>query len=237
MPLPKSTILTRSRRWFPSVRLCSPCAKCNSRLTVFAGLFFFSFSLFYYLTCSFYSHPTIFRGFSLTLSNFPLIISLLFSPVSSRLPSFSFHPSPRFLSQEPRTMRPTRAPHTIKRSARARYTHGWPLLLGVCGPTSCRGPCHVAPRPQQHAARHGLCSLVSRAHDSSQRRTERPTADRTLSAKKRVCFLPSSFLRLFFSFFFLFTSFSLKLSPCVLLSLFSPPPSFIPPAVTTTVAC
>lgn len=62
------------------------------------------------------------------------------------------------LSQEPRAMRPTRAPHTIKRLARARYTHGWPLLLGVCGPTSCRGPCHVAPRPQQHAARTG-CAL------------------------------------------------------------------------------
>lgn len=62
------------------------------------------------------------------------------------------------LSQEPREMRPTRAPHTIKRLARARYTHGWPLLLGVCGPTSCRGPCHVAPRPQQHAARTG-CAL------------------------------------------------------------------------------
>lgn len=159
-PLQKSTTLTCSRRRFPSARLCVRCAKCDGRPDCICGTFlflFFSLSLSCKLTSSV---PTC--DFPRFFFNFVQFSShCLASLLSSLLLIAPFLVLPFYLSllsQEPRAMRPTRAPHTIKRLARARYTHGWPLLLGVCGPTSCRGPCHVAPRPQQHAARTG-CAL------------------------------------------------------------------------------
>lgn len=82
---------------------------------------------------------------------------------------------------------------------------GRPLLLrGVCGPTSCRGLCHVAPRPQRHAARAVLSREQRTRHQSETNRETGPT-DCTLSPRKRVwCFLPPSIsdsfsLFLFFS--------------------------------------
>lgn len=57
---------------------------------------------------------------------------------------------------------PCDAAHTRARVPRAIHnTHGRSATLtcGVCGPTSCRGPCHVAPRPQRHAARSTDCAL------------------------------------------------------------------------------
>lgn len=159
----------------------------------------------------------------MTSSNFPLIVSLLFSPLDCPLSRFALLP----LAPLPRTARDaahTRAPHYQALGSRALHTWLATLTRSVRSyllqGTVSRGPQAAAAR-----SAHGLCSLVSRAHDSSQRRTERPTADRTLSAKKRVCFLSPSFLRLF-SFLSFYLFFSFKFSPCALLSLFSPPPSF-----------
>ncbi|XP_026299859.1 uncharacterized protein LOC113219140 [Apis mellifera] len=85
--------------------------------------------------------------------------------------------------------------------------------------TVSRGPQAV----YQHAA-HRLCSLVSGAHNTSQRRAERPGADRTLSPRKRVL-SPSLSLSLPLSLSF---SLSLSLSPYL-------PPShslpFLPPSL------
>lgn len=228
-PLQKSTTLTCSRRRFPSARLCVRCAKCDGRPTAFAGLFFFSLFLSFtllqaYFLCSHLRFSAIFLGFRpifLSLSRF----SSLFSPLDCPLSRFALLP----LAPLPRTARDaahTRAPHYQALGSRALHTWLATLTRSVRSyllqGTVSRGPQAAAAR-----SAHGLCSLVSRAHDSSQRRTERPTADRTLSAKKRVCFLSPSFLRLFFFSLFL-PLFPFKFSPCALLSLFSPPPSFTP---------
>lgn len=80
--------------------------------------------------------------------------------------------------------------------------------------------------PQAAAARsaHGLCSLVSRAHDSSQRRTERPTADRTLSAKKRACAFSLPLFSVSSSLFlYLFLSLARSLPALYCLSSLPPP--------------
>lgn len=169
------------------------------------------------------------RPIFLSLSRF----SSLFSPLDCPLSRFALLP----LAPLPRTARDaahTRAPHYQALGSRALHTWLATLTRSVRSyllqGTVSRGPQAAAAR-----SAHGLCSLVSRAHDSSQRRTERPTADRTLSAKKRVCFLSPSFLRLFF-FFSLFTSFSLQiLSLRSTVSLLSS--TLFYSTVTTAVAC
>lgn len=171
-----------------------------------------------------------FSLFALFLSLRLIFLSLSLSLVSSPRSFFLAHPLlppcfilSLFLSPNAR-MRPTRVPHTIASPARA--AHMATLTRGVCGPTSCRGPCHVAPRPQRHTA-HGLCSLVSRAHDTSQRRTERPDRQIALSFPGSACgafSLPLS--PTFFLFFFsLFPPRALSL-PVLLSPLFLlfPPP-------------
>lgn len=199
-PLQKSTTLTCSRRRFPSARLCVRCAKCDGRPTAFCGTFlflFFSLSLSCKLTSSV---PTL-RFSAIFLRLRPIFLSLsrsssLFSPLDCPLSRFALLP----LAPLPRTARDaahTRAPHYQALGSRALHTWLATLTRSVRSyllqGTVSRGPQAAAAR-----SAHGLCSLVSRAHDSSQRRTERPTADRTLSAKKRACFLSPSFLRLFF---------------------------------------
>lgn len=80
-------------------------------------------------------------------------------------------------------------PHA--RESRARYTHmaGRPLLLAECAVlpplqgTVSRGPQAAVARSAQHE----LCSLVSRAHDTSQRRTERLDRQIALSLPGSAC--------------------------------------------------
>lgn len=206
-----STTLARNRRQFPSARLCpatrSLYARCDVRPTVFAASFPLSLAL---------SSRAPFCTFSFASSNFPFIVfvaSLLSSPPCSFfffLPSspFSLFLSlplfPSLLQCGPHA-RPTlslaRAPRNTTHMA------GRPLLLrGVCGPTSCRGLCHVAPRPQRHTTRTVLSREPRTRHQSETNRETGPT-EIALSPRKRVwCFLPPS---IFDSFsFFLFTSHS-----------------------------
>lgn len=125
-------------------------------------------------------------------------------------------------------------PHA--RASPARDTqHTWPvghsylrsvrsyLLQG----TVSRGPQAATAR----SAQHGLCSLVSRAHDTSQRRTERPDRQIVFSLPGSACgaFSLPLFLRFFLSlslypFLFLFPSHSHPvLQPSPLFLPFRPP--------------
>lgn len=144
-----------------------------------------------------------FCAFSLTPSNFLLIVFVV-SLLS--LPPFSFACSlPTFLSLSLPLPIPVRCgPHALASPARATQ-HTWPvgsylrsvrsyLLQG----TVSRGPQAATAR----SAQHGLCSLVSRAHDTSQRRTERPDRQIAFSLPGSACgafSLPLS-LRFFLSF-------------------------------------
>lgn len=234
-PLQKSTTLTCSRRRFPSARLCVSLREMRRQADCICGTFlflFFSLSLSCKLTSSV---PT--RDFPRFFLDFVQFSShCLASLLSSLLLIAPFLALPFYLSLlSPRTARDaahTRAPHYQALGSRALHTWLATLTRSVRSyllqGTVSRGPQAAAAR-----SAHGLCSLVSRAHDSSQRRTERPTADRTLSAKKRVCFLSPSFLRLFsFLSFYLFSLQILSLRSTVSLlssalfySTLSPPPS------------
>lgn len=109
-------------------------------------------------------------------------------------------------------------PHALASPARATQ-HTWPvghsylrsvrsyLLQG----TASRGPQAATAR----SAQHGLCSLVSRAHDTSQRRTERPDRQIAFSLPGSACGAFSFPLSLSLSDSF---SLSLPLSLSVLLS-------------------
>lgn len=151
-------------------------AWCDVRPTVFAAPFSLSLAL---------SSRAPFCTFSLTPSNF-LFIVFVASLLS--LPSFSlvlfFCPSPPSLSSFLSLLLSyntahTRAPHYHSREPRARNTThmaGRPLLLrGVCGPTSCRGLCHVAPRPQRHTTRAVLSREPRTRHQSQTNRETGPT--------------------------------------------------------------
>jgi len=170
---------------------------------------------------------------SLSLPNFLLIVlvaSFLCSPLPppSQVPSLplfpsSLSPSPPpppplslslslFLFRHPCDTAHTRVSHYHARESRARATThmaGRPLLLAECAVlpplqgTVSRGPQAATAR----SAQHGLCSFVSRAHDTSQRRTERPDRQIALS-------LPGSACGAF--------SLPLFLSPILFLSPFSP---------------
>lgn len=214
-----STTLARNRRQFPSARLCpatrSLYARCDDvRPTVFAASFPLSLAL---------SSRAPFCTFSFAPSNFPFIVfvaSLLSSPPCSFLfflPSspFSLLLSlplfPSLLQCGPHA-RPTlslaRAPRAIQ--------HTWPVgrsCSAECAVLPPAGDCVTWP-PGRNGTQHGLCSLVSRAHDTSQRRTERPDRQRLHSLPGSAC-----------------GAFSLPLFPILSLSFFLPralPPCTVP---------
>jgi len=236
-----STTLIRGRRQSPSARLCAVVLPAHGTRAHFAGPL--SLSLFFVLVLPL---PLLAFFLSLCLISFSLSWSLLsFARLSpSLLPRRSLYPFPfplfslflslsLALSSDTRAIRPTRAPHTITRASPARATThmaGRPLLLAECAVlpplqgTVSRGPQAATAR----SAQHGLCSFVSRAHDTSQRRTERPDRQIALSLPGSACgafslplFLsPILFLSPFSPFFVLSpcaTVFSLSsslLSPC-----------------------
>lgn len=146
---------------------------------------------------------------------FSALFSLLLLPFS---PSLSFSLA----------MRPTRAPHTITRASPARaIQHTWPVgrsCSAECAVLPPAGDCVTWP-PGRNGTQHGLCSLVSRAHDTSQRRTERPDRQRlhSLSQEARVVLSPSLYFR-----FFLSLSFYLALFPHVPFPLLLSPFSALP---------
>lgn len=154
-----STTPTHDHRRSPLSRLCAatfPLRGMRRQADCICS-FYLSFPLTH--SRSFAPSPS-FCAFSLTPSNFLLIVfvaSLLSSPPFSfacPLPLFSLS---LFLFQHP-----CDAAHTRSRVPCALHTtHGRSATLtcGVCGPTSCRGPCHVALRPQRHAARSTGCAL------------------------------------------------------------------------------
>lgn len=205
-----STTLARNRRQFPSARLCpatrSLYARCDVRPTVFAASLPLSLAL---------SSRTSFCTFSFAPSNFPFIVfvaSLLSSPPCSFFFFCPLLPSPSsFLSLSfllSCNAAHTRAPHYHSREPRARNTThmaGRPLLLrGVCGPTSCRGLCHVAPRPQRHTTRAVLSREPRTRHQSETNRETGPT-EIALSLPGSAC-----------------GAFSLPLFPILSLSFFLP---------------
>lgn len=149
--------------------------------------FFLSlFLIFFIVSVAFLSLPSRRSFFFLSPFCVPFSLSL---PLPPCLPS-SFALSP-FPFRHPCDAAHTRAPHYHARESRARYnTHGRSaaLILAECAVlpplqgTVSRGPQAATAR----SAQHGLCSLVSRAHDS-QRRTERPDRQIALSLPGSAC--------------------------------------------------
>lgn len=163
-----STTLTHDQRRSPLARLCAATLPLREMRRQADCICSFSFSLSRFLSLSrSLAHsrslalsPS-FCAFSLTPSNFLLIV---FVASLLSLPPFSFAcPLLPFLSLSPLLFQhPCNAAHTRLRVPRALHnTHGRlaTLTCGVCGPTSCRGPRHVALRPQRHAARSTGCAL------------------------------------------------------------------------------
>lgn len=159
-----------------------------------------------------------FFSLSLSLLSFPCPLSRSFFFFSALFPLLSLYLSLSFSL----AMRPTRAPHTITRASPTRSTqHTWPVVR------SCSAECAVLPPagdrvtwpPGRNGTQHGLCSLMSRAHDTSQRRTKRPDRQIALSLPGSACgaFSLPLFPILFLSFFFPRT-----LSPVPLSLLFFP---------------
>lgn len=134
------------------------------------------------------SRPLFALFLSLRLIFFSLSSLLLFSPCLLSHSHALFFPSLSLSSPLPTPVQC--GPHALASPARATQ-HTWPvghsylrsvrsyLLQG----TASRGPQAATAR----SAQHGLCSLVSRAHDTSQRRTERPDRQIAFSLPGSAC--------------------------------------------------